>query len=346
MKKVVSLPPVDKAVDVSVVIVAYNSAEVLGECLRSLYNPACGLRKEVFLVDNASSDNSVALVQSQFPEVIIIANHENRWFAAANNQAIIRSHGRYILHLNPDTIISENALRKMSDFLDNNPNAGAVSVRLINPDGSLQPSSRNFLTNRNLVLQHILPWRRISKRLAGKIVLEFWAHDRARPVDWLLGACLMVRRETIEEVGLKDESFPMFYEEADWCYRIRQAGWRTWLIPDAHVVHLGGTSTVQRWGDKLILEYYKAKHHFILKHYGTCSLLLHRFLLSCLLLVRIALTCIAWLLGGLRGSKDTANRQRNLMRFHREALLIQLRGSTAVSERLRKETSGCDGSDR
>lgn len=324
----------------------YNSAKIIGDCLRSLYDGSCGLRKEVFVVDNASSDNSVSFVQSQFPEVVIIANRENRWFAAANNQAILRSRGRYILQLNPDTVISENALRKMIEFLDNNPGSGAVSVRLLNPDGSLQPSCRNFPTNRNLVIQHILPWRRISKRLAGKLVFEFWAHDYTRPVDWLIGACLMVRRQTIEEVGLKDESFPMFYEEADWCYRIHQAGWSIWLIPDGHVVHLGSTSTMQRWGDKLILQYYKGKHQFILKHYGMCSLLLHRFFFSGLLLVRMALACIAWLLGGLRGGKDTANRQRNLMRFYLEALLIQLRSSAAVSDRLRKEKSGCDESGR
>ncbi len=337
MSQALSLPPADPAVDVSVVIVTYNSAEVLGECLRSLYSTVGKLQIEVFVVDNASSDNSVELVQSRFPDVIVIANHENRWFSAANNQAICRSRGRYVLCLNPDTITGQNALQKMVEFMDNTSSAGAVGVKLVNRDGSLQPSCRNFLTSGNLVLQHIMLWLRIPKRLAGKMILELWIHDQARAVDWLLGACLMVRRETIRQVGLKDESFPMFHEETDWCYRMRQAGWEIWFLPDADMVHLGGSSTVQRWGDKLILEYYKAKHHFILKHYGIRSLLTHRFLMFGLLLARAARAWIARLFESVRGGKNAANTQRRLMRFYLEAVSIQLRGPTGAGRSSREE---------
>ena len=320
------------AMDLTVVIVSHNSAAVLPDCLRSVESASAGLRVEVFVVDNASTDGTPDLVRREFPGAILVANAENRWFSAANNQAIRESEGRHVLCLNPDTVVGANALREMVRFLDENPRAGAVGVRLLNRDGSLQPSCRSFLTNRNLLLQHAVPWRLLPKRLAGRFVQELDPHDRPRRVDWLIGACLAVRRETIDEIGLKDEAFPMFHEETDWCMRIRRAGFEVWFLPSAEVVHLGGTSTVERWGDAVVLEYYRAKLHFVRKHYGPAALLAHRVLISGLFALRLAREAAVAAISRLRGDPARADEARRLGALYRKALRIELDPRTPVQE--------------
>jgi len=320
------------AVDLSVVIVSHNSSAVLPDCLRSVFATAGELRLEAFVVDNASTDDTLALVRRDFAQVIVIANEENRWFSAANNKAIRQARGRHVLCFNPDTVVGPNALREMVRFLDGHPRAGAVGVKLLNRDGSLQPSCRNFLTSRSLLIQHAVPWRLLPKRLAGRFVLEYGAHDRPRRVDWLIGACLAVRRETIDEIGLKDEAFPMFHEETDWCMRIRRAGFEVWFLPSAEVVHLGGTSTVERWGDAVVLEYYRAKLHFVRKHYGPAALLAHRVLISGLFALRLAREAAVAAISRLRGDPARADEARRLGALYRKALRIELDPRTPVQE--------------
>lgn len=276
----VQLPPVAPGADVSAVIVTHNSAGFIKGCLRSLREAAGDLGLEVFVVDNASTDGSAAAARAALPQATVIENAENRWFSAATNQAIRRSCGRYVLCLNPDTLVGPRALRVMVGFLDACPEAGAVGVWLLNADGSLQPSCCNFPSLPRLILQHVFPWRRLPPRLAGRADLRYAAHDAPQAVDWLVGACLMVRRETIAEVGLKDEAFPMFYEEADWCFRMRRAGWQVWFLPDAEVVHFGGTAVTERWGERAALEVYAAKHQLIGKWYGRTARGCHRAMLA------------------------------------------------------------------
>ncbi len=276
----VQLPPVAPAVDVSAVIVTHNSAGVIDGCLRSLREAAGDLGLEVFVVDNASTDGSAAVARTVLPQATVIENAENRWFSAANNQAMRRSRGRYVLCLNPDTVVGPRAIHLMVHFLDAHAEAGAVGVRLLNADGSLQPSCCNFPSLPRLILQHALPWRRLPPRLAGRADLRYGPHDVPQQVDWLVGACLMVRRETIAEVGLKDEAFPMFYEAADWCFRMRRAGWQVWFLPGAEVVHFGGTAVAERWGQRAALEVYVAKHHLIGTCYGRTARGCHRAMLA------------------------------------------------------------------
>ena len=271
----------------SILIVNYNSGEMLLDCLDSIYATVKTVPCEVIVVDNNSQDGSIAAARDKHPEVRFIENDFNNWFTGGTNQAIEVSRGEYILCLNPDTLCHENAIDLLVAFLDGNPGAGLAAPRLQNGDGSLQPSCRNHLRSRFLLLRHILPWRKLPGSWRKWAVLEYWDHDDTIMSDWIIGACVMVRRKTVEEIGLKDEGFPMFHEETDWCYRMEEAGWGVWFVHTASITHFGSQSAIKYWGDGLILEFYRGKHRFIRKHFGLLPLFLHRFLLAGLLFLRL-----------------------------------------------------------
>jgi len=290
---------------------------MLLDCIRSIYETLKTPAYEIIVVDNASTDGSVEAVRLTYPDVILIENDYNNWFTGATNQAMLESRGEYILCLNPDTICKPHAIDRLIRFLDDHPAVGVVGPRLLNGDESLQPSCRNFLTNRRLVLQHIFPWHSMPNSWRKHTVLEYWDHDEILEVDWIIGACILVRRTAVEEVGLKDEGYPIFHEETDWCYRFNKAGWSTWFLPDAEVIHFGSQTVSKLWGRGLVLEFYKGKHRFIHKHYGHSALLMHRILLSMLLLARLIKTM---LLGTLRSSDE----YREQLTIIKRALALQL----------------------
>ncbi|MBU1625783.1 glycosyltransferase family 2 protein [bacterium] len=312
--------------DVSVIIVNTNEKALILNCLRSIYEKSQDIGFEIFVVDNASSDGSVEAIKEQNPKVNVIENKENLGFSAACNQPTYLCKGRNILFLNPDTLVLDNALKNMSDFLDHNPKVGAVGCKLLNIDGSLQPSCRNFLTNRNLLLQHILPWRKLFPNYAGKLILEYWDHDHIREVDWIIGACLMVKKHVIDEVGLKDENFFMFHEETDWCYRSKLKGWKTVFLPTSSIIHFGGHTTKAIWGRKLVLKYYEGKHLFIKKHYGNRRLFIHRFLMSNLLILRLARFTFRTTFNQLPNEE-----KKETFDFFKEALTMQM-GLDSISK--------------
>jgi GT2 family glycosyltransferase len=274
-------------VRLSILIVSYNCRELLLGCLESVFATVRTCPFEVIVVDNASTDGSVEEATRRFPTVTFIENDQNHWFSGATNQAMLASAGEYLLCLNPDTVCHRDAVDGLVSFLDSHPSAAVAGPRLLNGDGSLQASGRNFLTARRLVLQHAFPWKAAPNIWRKRAVLEYWDHDETIMVDWLIGACILVRRSAVEEVGLKDEGFPMFHEETDWCFRFHRAGWEVWFIDSAIVTHFGGRTTIRRWGRQLVLEFYKGKHRFIRKHYGLLPLLAHRLLLSGMLLGRL-----------------------------------------------------------
>ncbi|HEY0072368.1 MAG TPA: glycosyltransferase family 2 protein, partial [Chloroflexia bacterium] len=201
---------------ISIVIVSYNTRDLLRACLRSLPGAAQGLGYEVFVVDNASTDGTVEMIRRQFPEVHVIANEGNVGFAAANNQGLEQARGTSLLLLNPDTEMQAGSLRTLHEWLAAHPEAGAAGPRLLNRDGSLQRSAHHFPTPGMLLLEQLsaaalvrhVPW--LNRRYLGA-----WAHDEPRRVDWLVGACLLLRREALASTGLLDATFFMYGEEID-----------------------------------------------------------------------------------------------------------------------------------
>jgi len=268
--------------DLSVVIVSYNTRDLLAACLTSVLQPGSGrfpdghnwphplppappAAYEVIVVDNASADESVALVREHFPAVQVIALDQNVGFAAANNIGLARASGRHLMLLNPDTIVLDHALDHMVHFLDTHPRVGAVGGRLLNPDGTPQHSAFRF-PNLWMSLFDFFPinHRVINSRLNGRYPLRDYEHPF--PIDHPLGADLAVRRSVIEQVGLLDEGYFMYCEELDWCMRIKRAGWEIWYVP-APIIHFGAQSTRQ-FREAMFIELYRARYRFFRKYYS------------------------------------------------------------------------------
>jgi GT2 family glycosyltransferase len=285
-----TLEPLHQPCDfkLSILIVNTNSGEMLTDCLESIYETVKTKPFEVIVVDNNSQDGSEDAALKRFPKMRLIKNDFNNWFTGGTNQALEESRGEYLLCLNPDTICHPHAIDGMMKFMEEHSSAGLVGPKLLNGDGTLQPSCRNFLTSRRLILQHIFPWRKAPNSWRKWAVFEYWDHDETMEVDWIIGACILLPRKAVEEVGLKDEGYPIFHEETDWCYQLRKAGWETWFLHDLEVTHFGSTTVSKLWGKGLVLEFYKGKHRFIRKQYGVLPMLLHRFLLTGLLSLRLA----------------------------------------------------------
>ena len=245
--------------DLAIIIVNWNTRQLLLDCLAAIPAATPDIAVETWVVDNGSADGSVAAVQSHYPEVRIIANGDNKGFAAANNQAIRASNSRHVLLLNSDTLPGAGSLSALVRFLDQHPRVGIVGPELLNGDGSVQLSYASFptlaseLTGRNL---------RRRQRFATSDGSE------AYRVDWIGGACFAIRRTAIEQFGLLDERYFMYTEEADWCFRARRAGWEVCYLPGAEVVHLGGQSS-RMVSTRMKAELYRSKLRFFGKHYGS-----------------------------------------------------------------------------
>jgi GT2 family glycosyltransferase len=231
------------SLDLSIVIVNWNTIGLLRDCLRSIYATTRGLDFEVIVVDNASHDGSVEMARAEFPQAILIANAENLGFAAANNQGLAIARGRYALLLNSDTVVLDSALQRTVAFADAHPEAGVVGCRTLNPDGSLQNTCFMFPSLLNWLLFATYLYRVFPRsRFFGREQMTWWARDDVREVEVVTGCFMLVRREAIEAVGVMDPGFFMYAEETDWCYRFRRAGWKCLFTPDAEIIHIGGAS--------------------------------------------------------------------------------------------------------
>ena len=304
--------------DLSVIIVNWNAKELLAACLESLFADREGVTMELFVVDNASSDGSVEMVQRGFPAAILIANTENLGFARAANQAIRRSRGRYILLLNPDTLVVKHALARMVRFLDHQPLVGALGAKILTPNGDIDfRGGRRFPTPLTeffdqATFSKIFP----TSRIFGRYLMGYWDHNDSREVDLLSGACIMVRRETIEEVGPLDEEFFLYGEDVEWCYRIKRAGWKIFYYAEAQIIHLGGGSTKDS-PESLGVEALRSMNLFFKKGYGVLDSWLHR-----LLILTVTLAKETFFLGRFLVTRDERGRQkvREKIRLHCQVL--------------------------
>jgi GT2 family glycosyltransferase len=304
----------DASLDLSVVIVSYNVRQHLLACLESVRaslqaGELCG---EAIVVDNASRDGTVEAVRAAFPEVEVIVNRENRGFAAANNQGIRRSRGRVVVLLNPDTRVEGDALVQMMRVLDENPEIGVVGPRLVYPDGRTQPSRRRFPTLLTGFLESTVVqdyWR--DNRVLRRYYVADRSDDERQEVDWLVGACLAVRRQAIQTAGLLDERFFLYSEEVEWCWRIRKAGWRIVYLPDATVYHHESASAGQEPAARQIA-FDTAKVQLYERLHGRPAAEILRAYLLVNYLVRIALEGTKWLLGHKR-----ALRRERIARYWR-----------------------------
>jgi N-acetylglucosaminyl-diphospho-decaprenol L-rhamnosyltransferase len=240
----------------TIVIVTYNSRHEIDACLSTLMVDLDRRPAEIVVVDNASTDGTAGHVAAGWPQVKLLPQAGNAGFAAANNAGIAATEGDAVMLLNPDTVIKPGATATLCRALAQRPEAAVVGPRLLNPDGTLQPSCRDFpsVMGDFIGMSELYRIDWLRRRLARRLAL-LGDHEHGRYTDWLSGACLLVRRAAIQEVGLLDEAFFMYSEEMEWQYRMAQYGWRIWFEPAAEIIHTGGASTSALPGPRVVWQY-------------------------------------------------------------------------------------------
>jgi GT2 family glycosyltransferase len=265
--------------DISVVLVSFNTRDLLRDCLSTLRTETVGLCSEVFVVDNVSRDGSADMVAAEFPEVKLIRTSVNLGFGGANNQAFPLAAGRYVVLLNTDAFLKPMALRRSIDAMDADPRIGLGGARLIGADGAWQASCRMFPSPLNdfLTLSG-LAYKFPKSPFFGRQDHTWADPDQATDADWVPGAYSIIRRNVLEEVGYFDERFFLYYEEVDLCRRIKQAGYTVRYCPDVVVVHLGGQSsktvttlTMSKSGAQLELWRMRSAFLYYRKHHGPAA---------------------------------------------------------------------------
>ena len=260
--------PAKSGCDLSVIIVNYNVREFLRQSLLSLRPALQNLAAEVFVVDNASSDGSVEMVRQKFPEVTLIANHDNVGFARANNQALRQATGRVVVLLNPDTIVQEDTFTAIQTFFAQHPTTGMVGCKVLNPDGTLQLACRRSFPTPWIAFTRLSGLSRLfpKSRWFGKYNLTYLPENETTEVEAISGSFMAVRREALTKVGFLDEDFFLYGEDLDWCFRLRAAGWKIHYFPGTQIIHFKGESAKQSDLDNLRL-FYQAMILFVRKHF-------------------------------------------------------------------------------
>ena len=286
--------------DVSIIIVAWSVRDYVQRCLESVFKETKGIEFEVIYVDNASQDGSVEMVQKKFPQAQIIENEKNQGFIKANNQGIEAAKGRYILLLNSDTIVLDNAIARTVKFADDHPDAAVVGCKVLNADRTLQRSCFMYPSVLNMFLSATYLYKVFHRsRFFGRERMTWWDFDDIREVETVCGCYSLVRKEAINQAGVMDQKYFMYGDDPDWCYRFKKNGWKIMFTPGAEIIHLGGQTTKQkarefRWqlhGSILIFfKLHRSKPEFVLA----------RFLTALFFLLRVPF----WLCSGLVQRKD------------------------------------------
>jgi GT2 family glycosyltransferase len=264
--------------DISIVIVNWNTQDILHNCLTSVRKHGDDIDYEVIIVDNGSKDGSVEMVKKHFPWATLLENLENRGFAAANNQGIAIAKGRYVLLLNSDTVILNSTLSKTVAFADDHPEAAVMGCRVLNPDRTMQPTCFMFPSLLNMFLSSTYLYKLFPQsRFFSRERMTWWDRRDEREVDVVTGCFMLVRREAIKQVGIMDEQFFMYGEETDWCYRFKQAGWKILFTPDSQIIHLGRQSSTQVAPDMTLqlrgsILQFMHKHHSWFEYKIACVL--------------------------------------------------------------------------
>lgn len=306
------------SLDVSVIIVNWNTREILRNCLRSIYEQTNHIRYEVIVVDNASSDGSAEMVREEFSQVVLIENAENRGFAAANNQGMAIAHGRYVLLLNSDTIVLDGAIQKTLIFADQQTDMAVVGCQVWENENEIQRTCFPFPSVKNMCFQATGLRRMFPRsRVFGRIDYGWWDRTTLMEVDVVGGMFMLVRREAIDQVGLMDEDYFVYAEETDWCFRFWKAGWRCVFTPNARIIHLdGGSKSADQISMKMFVQLQKSILIFYLKQRGRLSWRVAKAIYILSMLVRyVVFSALSFFDIASKSSKRAAQ-SRAAMKFH------------------------------
>lgn len=295
-------------VDISFIIVNWNTRDILIDCLNSIYKTVTDIGFEIYVVDNNSTDGGREATKKRFPDVKLIENKTNTGFAHANNQALRIMQGRFAVLLNTDAVLQEGAIKSLLNFMNNTPGAGIAGVQLLNKDGSRQNSIDNFPSPETEILNKSILRFFFPDKYPGKSRI----HHSPIEVDSVIGACMIVRKEAMDEVGLFDEDYFIFLEETDWCFRMHKKGWKVYHVPDARVFHFSGHSKKKMpWESQI--EYYKSLYKFFRKNRDTVSCLTIRILKPCKIFINLLLN----ILGNLITLFQNKRLRNRLVKYYR-----------------------------
>jgi O-antigen biosynthesis protein len=271
----------------SIVIVNYNVKYFMEQCLHSVQKACQGIDSEIFVVDNNSVDGSVKMIREKFPEIRLIENKENRGFSFANNQAIRKAKGDYILLLNPDTIVEDDTLHKIVRFMDDHPDAGGLGVKMLDGKGKFLPESKRGLPSPSVAFFKIFGLSALFPRskMFGKYHLGYLDREKIHTVDVLSGACMLLRKKVLEVIGLLDESFFMYGEDIDLSYRITKAGFKNYYFPETRIIHYKGEST-KKSSLNYVFMFYNAMIIFANKHFSQKNIRSYSFLINIAIYLR------------------------------------------------------------
>jgi len=284
-------------VDLSVMVVGYNGRHLLARCLESVLADAGGLHAELIVVDNSSHDGTPDMVADQFPGVRLIANDENVGYGRALNQGITIAQGRYLLVMNQDIALRPGALRALVDFAETHPLAGAVGARLEYEDGRFQHSAFRFPDWKQAFFGFFDGLVPLDSEINGRYPED--QHYRAFVAEHLLGACLLLRREAIDQVGAFDPTFFMYYEETDLCARLTKAGWRNYYVPAARAMHVSAAST-SATPEKMSIEFHRSQAIYYRRHRGAGGYALLKLIVWAGIGYRLARSVRAFVRGRIR----------------------------------------------
>jgi GT2 family glycosyltransferase len=280
-----------KEPDLSIVMVSFNTLNLTKQCLQSIYRNTANITFETWVIDNNSFDGSAEVIELEFPQVHLIRNNRNKGVAAATNQGLEKSRGRYVLTLNSDTVILPATFEKLVRFMDEHPDAGAATPNLIRPDNSPHPNVIGKLPTLKSELLDVLSRTRWHKKIDVLVLTarygEWTDYSRTREVPFILwGTCLIVRREVLKTVGFQDTRFYVYFEDWDWLMRIVKRGWKLYYVAEVEVVHYGGQSTKQI-STKMLAQYWRSRCRGMVKHNGILAGLLLRAVIATLYGVKI-----------------------------------------------------------
>jgi len=307
--------------DLAISIVNYNTKDLLENCLHSVYQKTKKTKFEVIVVDNGSNDGSIEMIRRKFPQVKLIENNENVGFSKATNRGIEMSTSRYVLLLNSDTVLLDD-FHDVLVYADNNPQIGAIGCKLLYPNGSIQPSANQFISLGDEILRTFRMGQygrrpelrgfiinHLGRLVGGSVSTYLLSCEGKRnicQVDWVSGACLLVRRSAINEIGLLDENFFAYYEDIDWCRRMRKAGWKIVYYPAVKIIHLTGESSQQSEKNNIYhsLVHYRSKFYYHKKYKGELAVIILKNIVMAKGLLMLFLFPLFCLLGKSREVLD------------------------------------------
>lgn len=291
--------------DVSVIIVSWNVADLLRDCLNSVYENSANLLLEVIVVDSASHDDTVQMVKTHFPQVIVSAQSENVGFTRGNNIGLEMAQGRYVFLLNPDTVILGDSIGQMVAYLDAHPQVGIIGPHTLNTDMTHQSTRRRFPTIGVAFVEYTYLQNFAPQKILDQYYMNDIADDAVADVDWVQGSALMARYAVYEQIGGLDTDYIMFWEEVDWCKRAKLAGWGVVYLGTAKIIHHGGKSTEQV-GARKHIHFQQSKLHYYKKFFGG----VFAFILRLFLFWNYAWQILMESIKALLGSKRTMRRER------------------------------------